>query len=288
MTDTLKACLWMLGAVVSFSSMAVAGREVSFELDTFEIMMYRSLIGVVVVLVVASSLGTLKTVQRADMHIHFLRNICHFTGQNLWFFALTLIPLAQLFALEFTTPLWVVILSLLVLGEKVTKLRVLVAVAGFVGILMVTRPTAETLSIGTLTAAASAIFFAGSIVLTRKLTQTQSTTSILFWLVVLQAIFGLICAGLDGDIALPSSNALPFLVVIGLAGLCAHLCLTTAVGLAPATVVVPIDFIRLPLIGVVGWVLYSEPVDIWVIAGALVIFGANYANIWSETRKGAA
>lgn len=288
MSDQIKATLWMFGAVLSFSAMAIAGREVSFDLDTFEIMMYRSCVGVCVILAGARLFGTWDSIERRQMPLHFLRNICHFTGQNLWFYALTMIPLAQLFALEFTTPIWVVVLSLLILGERITGMRVLVALAGFIGILIVVRPTTSGLSVGTFTAASSAIFFAGSIVLTRKLTQTQSTTSILFWLVTLQAIFGVICAGIDGDIALPNATTAPFLIVIGCAGLCAHLCLTNAVRLAPATVVVPIDFIRLPLIAALGWVLYSEAVDVWVFVGALVIFGANYLNILAETRKTAA
>jgi len=137
-----------------------------------------------------------------------------------------------------------------------------------------------------LIAAAAAIGFAGSIVFTRKLARTESITCILFYLTVMQAVFGVVCAGIDGDIAWPKAQNWPWLIVIGCAGLIAHFCLTKAVSMAPATVVMPIDFLRLPLIAAIGVVLYSEPLEGAVIIGAIIIFTANYANLWLETRRG--
>jgi drug/metabolite transporter (DMT)-like permease len=265
--------------------MAVAGRAVSLDHDTFEIMLYRSIVGFLIVVIVARATGHLGEVRRDRLGLHALRNLSHFTGQNLWFLAITLIPLAQVFALEFTSPLWVLVLSPLVLGERMTRIRVLAATLGFVGILMVTRPSPETLGLGQLAAACAALGFAGSILATKRLTRHESLTSILFWMTLMQIGLGLLCAGYDGDIALPSAAALPWLVLIGVAGLLAHLCLTTALSLAPATVVVPVDFLRLPLIAVIALFLYGETVEIWVILGAAVIFGANYLNLWHETRQ---
>ena len=284
--DVLRAAAWMLGAVLSFSAMAVGGRSVSFELDTFEIMMYRSLIGLGLVICAARLSGAHRTITSRQPGLHLLRNVFHFTGQNLWFFAITVVPLAQVFALEFTSPLWVLILSPLILGERMTRVRVLAACVGFVGILIVARPSPDTVNIGMLAAACAAIGFAGSIMFTKRLTRTETLTCILFWMTLSQSIFGLICAGLDGDIALPSATSLPWLGVIACGGLMAHFCLTTALSIAPATLVSPVDFTRLPLIAVIGLLVYDEPVDIFVIFGAAIIFGANYLNLWSETRKG--
>lgn len=285
MHDTLRGCLWMTGAIASFTVMAIAGRAVSLDLDTFEIMLFRSVIGIGIVLAVAGGAGRLGDITRRRMGTHLARNVFHFAGQNLWFFAITAIPLAQVFALEFTSPFWVMVLSALILSERLTPNRVAAAVVGFIGILIVTRPSPETAHIGQLAAAMAAIGFAGSAVFTRLLTRTEKITCILFWLTVMQAVFGLICAGIDGDIALPSTASLPWVVLISIAGLVAHFCLTTALSLAPATVVMPIDFARLPVIAIVGMVLYTEAMDPLVLLGALVIFGANYANIWFETRK---
>lgn len=280
-----RAALWMLGSIASFSLMAVAGRSVSHELDTFEIMLYRSITGFVILLCVAGVTGRLAEVRTQRLPVHAFRNVAHFTGQNLWFFALTAIPLAQVFALEFTSPLWVLILAPLLLGERLTRMRAIAAVLGFIGILIVARPSPETVNLGTLAAATSAICFALTMIFTKRLTRHDSLTCILFWMTVMQIGFGLVCAGFDGDIALPGSASLPWVIGIGIGGLTAHFCLTTALSIAPATVVIPVDFARLPVIAIVGMLLYDEPLDIFVILGALLIFGGNYLNIWSETRS---
>jgi drug/metabolite transporter (DMT)-like permease len=285
LSPTLRAVVFMSGAIVSFSAMAVAGRAISFELDTFEIMMYRSFVGIATVLILGNYFGTLSQITRRHMSVHLMRNLSHFAGQNLWFYAITVVPLAQVFALEFTSPLWVLILSPLLLDERITRMRAVAAIMGFIGILMVTRPTGETINAGVIMAALSAIAFAGSAIFTKRLTRTETITCILFYLTVMQACFGVVCAGYDGDIAVPSLHSLPWLILIGFAGLLAHFCLTTALSLAPATVVMPVDFVRLPVIAGVGMLAYGEVLDIWVLIGAVIIFTGNYMNIWSETRK---
>lgn len=214
-----------------------------------------------------------------------MRNLAHFSGQNLWFYAVTVIPLAQVFALEFTSPIWVILLSPILLGEKITPVRAFAAIMGFIGILIVARPDMAGINTGVLMAATSAVFFALTTVFTKRLTRTQSITCILFYLTVMQLVFGLVMAGYDGDIALPNNRTLPWLILIGCAGLLAHFCITKALSIAPATVVVPIDFIRLPVIAVIGMLAYNESVDIWVFVGAAVIFAGNYLNIITETRK---
>jgi len=280
-----RAAFWMTGAIASFSSMAVAGRELGGRLDTYEIMMYRSLVGLIVVCAVISMRGLWPQITRARLGTHLIRNVAHFTGQNLWFYAVTVIPLAQVFALEFTTPLWVIVLSPLFLGERLTPVRALAAMVGFVGILIVARPSPDTINAGIMTAAGSAVFFAITIMLTKQLTRSQSIANILFWLTAIQLILGLVTAGYDADIAEPTLQTLPWLIVVGLAGLLAHFCITNALAIAPATVVIPFDFVRLPAIAVVGMLLYGEPLDIWVLIGALVIFVGIYINVLSETRK---
>ncbi|KAE9628521.1 EamA family transporter [Parasedimentitalea maritima] len=274
-----RAALWMTGAIASFSAMAIAGREAGSSLDTFEIMTYRSLIGLIIVVGVLTVTGSWKQVSSQRLGPHLIRNAAHFTGQNLWFFAVTIIPLAQVFALEFTSPLWVLVLAPLIVGERLTSARAISALIGFIGILIVTRPSPDTINAGVMAAAGSAIFFALTNLLTKRLTQVERIGSILFWLTSMQLVMGLIASGYDGEIALPSASTAPLLVLIGVAGLTAHFCLTNALAVAPATVVVPIDFTRLPVIAILGMLLYNEPLDLWVLCGAIVIFGANYLNI---------
>lgn len=285
MSPVLKAALWMTGSIASFSAMAVAGREVSDSLDTFEIMMYRSVVGVVVVCAFAVATGAWRTIKTDRLGTHLFRNVAHFTGQNLWFYAVTVIPLAQVFALEFTSPIWVIVLSPLILGERLTPVRALAAIMGFIGILIVARPDMAGINAGVITAASSAIFFALTIMLTKRLTRHEGITSILFWLTSMQLVMGIAMAGYDGDIALPDLQTGPWVFLIGCAGLLAHYCLTNALTIAPATVVVPIDFIRLPTIAVIGMLAYGEVIDVWVFVGAAIIFAGNYVNILVESRQ---
>ncbi|MBF9060480.1 EamA family transporter [Rhodobacterales bacterium HKCCSP123] len=280
----LRAALWMLGAIVAFSSMAVAGRAAAFELDTFEMMTYRSIIGLVVVLAVARAAGTLNQVTTRHMGVHVFRNLGHFIGQNLWFHAVTVAPLALVFALEFTSPLWTMVFAALFLGERLTRWKVLAGVLGFTGVLIVVQPGAQAISVGMVTAATAAVFFAGTAILTKRLTRTETITCILFWLTAIQLVIGLIACLWDGDMAIPSAATLPWLLVIGLGGLTAHFCLTTALSIAPASVVMPMDFARLPAIAVVGVVLYAEPLEWGVLLGAALIFAANYLNILTSQR----
>ena len=265
--------------------MAVAGRAVAPVLDTFELMTWRSVIGFVIVVSVGGLMGQLGQIRFNRLGTHAIRNLFHFTGQNLWFWAITVIPLAQVFALEFTSPLWVILLSPLLLGESITRTRALSALLGFAGILIVARPDLVQINPGVLAAAGSALGFAGSAIFTKRLTRHEDIVSILFWLTVMQAALGLAGSALDGDVALPTAAVMPWLVVIGIAGVVAHLCLTKALTLAPATVVVPMDFIRLPAIALVGMLFDGEPLDLTILLGALVILAANWINLASETKK---
>lgn len=275
----------MTGAIASFVAMAVAGRAVSFELDTFEIMLFRSLVGFLLVLGFVILRGEGKSISRRHLGLHLIRNLFHFSGQNLWFFAITVIPLAQVFALEFTTPIWILIFSWLFLGERLTNRKVMVGLIGFGGTLLVSQPTVAGLSLGLVCAAFAAIGFAGSIVLTKRLTQSETILTVLFYLTFMQLGFGLVCAGYDGQITLPSAQNVPWVILIAFAGITAHFSLTSALSLAPATFIAPIDFIRLPVIVGIGFIFYAEPIDAFVLLGAIIIFVANYINILGETRK---
>ena len=278
----LLAAAWMTGSIFSFTAMAVAGRYVMVELDTFEVMTYRSLLGIAMVVLVAAASGTLRQVNTQNFGLHILRNIFHFTGQNLWFFAVSLIPLAQLVALEFTTPLWVILFAPFFLSERIGLARGISVLVGFAGILIVARPDFAALNVGLIAGAGCAVGFAGAFIFTKILTRTASITCILFYLVTTQAVMGIVMAGYDGDIAWPSAAIWPWVTVIGVTGLVAHFSITKALMLAPATIVGPLDFARLPFIALVGYLLFAEPVDIYVVLGALLILGANYLTIRSE------
>ena len=284
LSPAIRAALWMIGSILAFSAMAIAAKQIGNRHDSFEIMTVRSAVGFFLVLALATATGRLHEINARNLGGHALRNIIHFTGQNLWFWALTMIPLAQLFAIEFTSPLWVVLLAALLLGERLTRTRILAAALGFIGVLIVAHPDLAHLNLGVLAAAGSALCFATTNVVTKKLTAGLSILCILFWLTLMQFFFGLGVALYDGVFHLPTAATLPWLCVIGLAGVTAHYCITAALKLAPASYVMPLDFLRLPLIAVVGAVVYAEPLDPYVIIGAAVIFAGIWLNIRAEIR----
>lgn len=274
----------MLGAMVSFTLMAISGRSLADKLDTFEIMTYRSFIGIAIVLLIAYRAGTLGEVRTRYLKLHIIRNIFHFSGQNLWFFAILYVPLSQMFVFEFSTPLWVAVCAPLVLGERLTLIRFMAAAMGFFGILVVARPDFSDVNPAIIAAALCAVGFAGATLATKILTRTETITAILFWLTVLQAVFGVICAGYDGVMDIPRGSEWLWVLIIGICGLCAHFCITTALQLAPATIVTPFEFLRLPLITFVGVVLYGEKLEWLVFLGAFIVLLANIMNIRAETR----
>ena len=280
----VRAGIWMTGAMVSFTLMAISGRALADRLDTFEIMTYRSLIGIVIVLVVANYAGTMGQITTRRMRLHIIRNLFHFAGQNLWFFAVIYVPLSQLFVFEFSTPLWVAAFAPLFLAERLTLTRFAAAAVGFIGILVVVRPDFSALPPELIAAALCAVGFAGATVATKLLTRTETVTCILFWLVVLQALFGLVMAGYDGQMDIPRGGEWGWVSLIGICGLCAHFCITSALQLAPATVVTPFEFLRLPMVSVVGVWLYNEGLEWQVFVGALVVLWANWLNIRAETK----
>ncbi len=281
----LKAASWMIGAMVSFSLMAISGRELAPDLNTFEIMFFRSLIGLVIVLIIASFARTLRQIKTDRLGLHMLRNIAHFTGQNLWFLAVAFIPFSQLFALEFSTPVWVALLAPLFLAEALTRRRLLSVVIGFSGVLIVARPDMNDLNPAILAAMACAICFACSLMATKKLTVDQSITCILFWLTFMQLSMGVIAVALTGGVSMPQGIDYIWVLTVGIGGLTAHFCITKALALAPAIVVIPLDFLRLPLISLIGFLAYNEPFERAVVFGAVLIFIAVLVNLQAEHQR---
>jgi drug/metabolite transporter (DMT)-like permease len=278
------AAAWMLGALTSFALMAVAGREISKELDTFQLMFFRSVIGVLIVVAIAAALpGGLRRLKTERLGLHVLRNGFHFVGQFSWFFAITVISLAEVFALEFTTPIWVALLAPLILGERMTKIRAAAVVIGFAGVLIVLRPGATEVGIGHIAMLLGALCFASALLATKSLTATETPLAILFWMTLIQLPMGLI--GSIGDFVIPGPVTGVWLVVVAVCGLTAHFCIAQAFRHADATTVVPMDFMRLPLIAVVGMLLYAEPLDPFVFLGGAVILAGNYINIRGERRR---
>ncbi|MFO1141943.1 MAG: DMT family transporter [Amaricoccus sp.] len=287
-SNPLKAAAWMMGAVVSFVAMAVAGRAIELEMNTFELMLYRSAIGFAIVLALLGRSGAgFAQVRTAHLPLHLKRNLFHYTGQNLWFYAVTVIPLSQLVALEFTNPIWVALLAPFLLGERLTRTRILGALLGFFGVLVVAQPGSAPLEAGHAAALVAAVCFALNTIFTKQIMRHDSVLCVIFWMTLLQGSASLLLS-FPGGIPAPSAATAPWLLVVGVTGLTAHYSLTSALGHAPASVVAPMEFVRLPLIALVGMWVYGEPLRLAVFAGAALIIAGNLINLRAETRRAAA
>lgn len=282
MHGVVLATFWMGGALISFMAMAVSGRELAAELTTFQILFFRSAIGLVILSGVISCVGW-SQIRTTKFGIHFIRNVAHYVGQFGWFFAISLIPLAQVFAIEFTVPIWMAILAPLMLGERLNIARLMVIAAGFIGILIILRPGYLPLEIGVVSALIAAIGYALAHTLTKKLTRTDTPLAVLFFMTTIQLPFGAIPAFFDWTT--PSVVMWPWLIVVSLTALTAHYCMARAFAHADAIVVIPMDFMRLPLIAFVGFIAYGEPIDYWVLGGAVVIFAGIFFNLYAEQRN---
>ena len=202
---------------------------------------------------------------------------CSISGQYGWFYAVGVISLAEVFALEFTTPIWTALLAFLFLKERLTVPRVAAIVLGFVGILLITRPGVEVIHPAAFAVLGAAIAYAVSYTMVKSLTATESPLTILVYMTVVQLPLSL-AFSVDGWIW-PSSTMWPWIVAVGLSGLCAHYCMARAFQQADAMLVVPLDFLRLPLIAAVGFFYYGEALNPWVLGGAVLVFAANFLNI---------
>ena len=282
--NLIGAALWMIGAVLSFSTMAVAGRAVFEELDVYQLMFYRSSISLPLILVFSAfSKGGLRQFRTRRIGLHIARNLSHLVGQFGWFFALAVIPLAQLFALEFTTPLWVTALAPLLLGESLTRMRLAAVALGFMGVLVVLRPGLADVSLGSIIMLIGAVGFAGSLMATKRMTVTEKPLTIIFYMTLIQTPVGLLLA--INDLHWPTPVTGLWLILVAILGFTAHFCIIRAFSLADAIVVSPMDFLRLPIIAAVGVLIYGEALELWVFVGGALVLVGNYGNLMAEHRK---
>ena len=275
----------MTGALVSFSAMAVSVRNLGTTLGVMEILALRAGLGLIVMATLAGLRAELRaTINCRHIRLHLFRNTVHVGSSYLWAMSLLLIPLAMTFALEFSTPAWTLLLASPVLGERLTASRIGAVVLGLLGVLVILRPGLATFQPGALLALMAAFGLAVTLIATKKLTRTNSTFAILFWMMLIQLPIALLFSEPLFVTKLTQAQA-PAVIGIGVSGLVSHYCLTNAFRAGDAGVVVPLDFMRIPLIAVVGWWLYGETLDVFVFLGAGLIVTGILWNLRSEAGR---
>jgi drug/metabolite transporter (DMT)-like permease len=277
--------LWMTGALLSFSAGALSVRELSKTIGVFDIMSFRNGTGLLVLVILAALRPELRqALAPRQLTLHGVRNSFHFVAQICWATAITMLPLATVFAIEFTMPAWVALLAVWFLGERMTVSRAGSVALCFLGVLTIIRPGLGDFEWPALLVVVSAMAMAVTAITTKKLTATQGTFAILFWMNLMQLPLNLAASNSSWVLSVNSSMLLP-LLGMAVTGLSTHWCLTNAFRSADATVVVPLDFLRVPLIAAVGWLLYDERLDALVIAGTCLIVAGVLWNVRAEARR---
>jgi drug/metabolite transporter (DMT)-like permease len=224
----------------------------------------------------------MRALSARRLGLHLVRNTIHFGAQFLWAMSITLLPLATVFALEFTMPAYTALLAAVFLGERMTPSRVGVVVFGFLGVLVILRPGLETFRPAALMVLTAAFGYAVALTQTKALTATETTFAIILWMNVVQLPLAMLGSDPRSYLALTAADLLP-VCAVALSGLASHFCLAQAFRSGDATLVVPLDFMRIPLIALVGWWLYGEALDAYVFLGAALIIAGVLWNLRNET-----
>ncbi|HEY0855626.1 MAG TPA: DMT family transporter [Albitalea sp.] len=275
--STAKAALWMAGWLSLMVVIAVAGREAMRELAVFQVMAMRSVIGIALLYPLVRASGGFAAMKSGRAGVHVVRNVVHYAAQYGWFVALTMIPLAQVVAIEFTMPIWTALLAVAFLGERMNVWKTLAVMLGLVGVGLIVRPAADGLNPGQAIALAAALGFAVSVTMTKSLTRSESAVAIIFWMLVVQSLLGVLPALVVWR--WPSATVWGWVLVIAFCGTFSHYCMARAMRHADATVVVPMDFLRVPLTAAAGWLVYAERVDLFTVLGASLILTGNLLNL---------
>lgn len=271
------AALWMAGWLSLMLMVTVAGREALRELNVFELMFIRSGLGLFLLAPLIWRAGGLVVVRTQRLPQHIARNSIHFGAQLGWFFALTLIPIGQVVAIEFTMPIWTAIFAAMLLGERITVWKLFAILLGIVGVVMIVRPATGEINPGQLIALLAAVGFGISVAMMKSLTRTEQTVTIIFYMLVVQTAGSLVPALYAWQ--WPSLMAWGWGLIIAFCGTFSHYCMARALVYADATIVVPMDFLRVPLTALAGWLLYSERLDAFTVLGAALILGGNLMNL---------
>ncbi|MEZ5811770.1 MAG: DMT family transporter [Rhizobiaceae bacterium] len=275
--SNLKAALWMGGWLAAMVTLAVAGRETVNRLNAFQVMELRAIIGFVLLMPLVHAFGGFAAMRTAHPWLHIWRNVVHYAAQYAWLVAVSLIPLAQVISIEFTMPIWVALLAWLTIGETLNRWKLTAIALGLVGVWIIVRPEAGHVEFSQALSLGAAVGFSISVILIKALTRTDSVVRIIFWMLVIQGILGIAPAWYSWQ---PVPNELwPWLVLVAICGTFSHYCMARAMLHADTTIVVPMDFLRVPATAVAGWLIYSEAIDVYTVAGATLILAGNLLNL---------
>lgn len=281
MSNAAKGALWMIAAAAALTAMAVCIRY----LPTYSVLLMIFLRNVINLVLMAPSMvrqgKSMIVTQRLGTHA--LRNLFLYSGNCAWFYGVTLIALADVASLQFTSPLFTAIIAAAFLGEKIGGHRMVAILVGFAGALIIIRPGVIPINLGTVMILIAAFLYSCAHVVTKRLSDTESGSTVVFYMSVTILVYSAIPAFFVWQT--PAWADMPAMIGLGITGYATHYCITRSLAVGDASFVIAFDFMRLPFSAILGWLLFREILDIWTVAGALIIFAAGYYSTVREAKK---
>jgi drug/metabolite transporter (DMT)-like permease len=264
-------CLWMVVGGLLFVAVTVLVRHLGSDMPAVEAAFIRYSIGVVLLLPMLWRMRW-RGIRPGSFKLYFFRGMLHGAAVMLWFFAMARIPLSEVTAIGFSTPVFTALGAILIFREQVKTRRMMAIAAGFVGTLVILRPGFHAIEAGSLAQLIAAFGFAGSFLLAKQMTQRDSSADILVMLTIFCTL-----ALLPGAIYYwrqPTLVEIGWLALVAVFATAGHYAITRAIGYAPLTVTQPLAFLQLVWAIIFGYWLFDEIPDSWVIFGALLIVGS--------------
>ena len=270
----MNSKLWMLLSVFTFCVVAIGVKQINTDVSPFQIIFFRALIGLITLLILLprkTIIGSLSNIKQ-----HLFRNLFHLIAQYGWVLGIVYLSLAEVTAIEFTTPIWILILASLFLKEKITTQKVISIVLGFIGVLIIMKPGIELINYNSIIVLLSAIFFAIAHTATKKIVKTNSASDVVIIMCLTQLPISFACTYVNWN--WPNYSDYFWLILIGLSGIGAHFSLAKALKKENISSLISLDYLRLPILILAGILFYNEAFDTTIIIGGTLIFLGNYIN----------
>ena len=268
----MGGALWMLASTIFFTAMTAMIRYLSGSIDPLEIVFFRNLFGLAVLLpwVMRHGMVSLNT---RRLPLYSLRALVGLIAMSCWFTAISRMNLGDAVALSFTAPMFATVGAILLLGEIVRVRRWVAVLIGFAGAMVILRPGFAEIPPAAYLVLLSSMMMGLSVCLVKLLARTEQVIAIVFTMVLMLAPVSWIPALFVWQTPDPIQFA--WLLAIGACGTLGHICITRAFSMAEATAVLPYDFLRLPLMAVLAWLVFDQVLDGWTGLGAAIIIGSS-------------
>lgn len=277
---SLRGASWMVFSCACFAGMAAVVRHVSTAIHPFELVFFRSLFQLLLMVPWLWYAGMLS-LRTQRLGLHTLRALGSMGGMLCWFLALSLMPIAEMVALSFTSPLFCTVGAALFLREKVSARRWMAVAVGFGGAMIILRPGLETVSLPALLALAGSLFWAAALLPIKALSRTDSAGTIVLYAALLMLPLSAVPAGFVWST--PGPEAWLWLFGIGLLATCGSFSLVYAFSAIDASAAMPFDFSRLIFAALFGYVFFAEYPDLWTWIGAAIIVAAAFYATHQES-----